>query len=91
MTGQIILPINEVTDSVEMLHEKPNKGMPVFTWISEFTLNVEKNTDTAEKNISDLEYSLKGQNQSYSAYSEISHNEELAKDNAKLEMLTVVL
>jgi len=33
MTKQIILPMNEITDSVEMLHEKPNKGMPVFTWI----------------------------------------------------------
>lgn len=25
--------MNEISDSVEMLHEKPNKGMPVFTWI----------------------------------------------------------
>ena len=33
MTKEIILPMNEITDSVEMLHEKPNKGMPVFTWI----------------------------------------------------------
>ena len=33
MTKQIILPMNEISDSVEMLHEKPNKGMPVFTWI----------------------------------------------------------
>lgn len=33
MTREIILPMNEISDSVEMLHEKPNKGMPVFTWI----------------------------------------------------------
>lgn len=33
MTKEIILPMNEITDSVEMLHEKPNKGMPIFTWI----------------------------------------------------------
>lgn len=33
MTKQIIFPMNEITDSVEMLHVKPNKGMPVFTWI----------------------------------------------------------
>ncbi len=33
MTKQIILPMNEITDSVEMLYEKPNKGMPIFTWI----------------------------------------------------------
>ena len=33
MNREIILPMNEITDSVEMLHEKPNKGMPVFTWI----------------------------------------------------------
>ena len=33
MTKEIILPMNEITDSVEMLHEKPNKGMSVFTWI----------------------------------------------------------
>ena len=33
MTKEIILPMNEITDSVEMLHENPNKGMPVFTWI----------------------------------------------------------
>ena len=33
MTKQIIIPMNEISDSVEMLHEKPNKGMSVFTWI----------------------------------------------------------
>ena len=33
MTKEIILPMNEITDSIEMLHEKPNKGMPIFTWI----------------------------------------------------------
>ena len=57
-------------------------------YISEFRLNLEQNISNAEKNISDLEYSLKSQNQSYSAYSEISHDEQLAMENAELEMLT---
>lgn len=135
MTKEIILPMNEITDSVEMLHEKPNKGMPVFTWIlvlllavaiswccigeidyfikasgvvrpgenvcrslenaklekdkyiSEFKLNIEQKITAAEKNISDLEYNLKSQNQSLSSYSEISHDEQLAAKNMKLEML----
>ncbi len=26
MTKQIIIPMNEITDSVEMLHDKPNSG-----------------------------------------------------------------
>ena len=59
-------------------------------YISEFRLNLEQSISNAEKNISDLEYSLKSQNQSYSAYSEISHDEQLAMENAKLEMLTYI-
>lgn len=57
-------------------------------YISEFKLNMEQNISAAEKNITDLEYSLKSQKQSYSAYSEISHDEQLALENAELEMLT---
>mgnify|MGYP002508840067 CR=1 FL=1 len=34
--------MNEISDSVEMLHEKPNKGMPVFTWILVLRELVEK-------------------------------------------------
>lgn len=33
VTKEIIRSINEITDSVEMLHEKPNRGMSVFTII----------------------------------------------------------
>ena len=57
-------------------------------YISEFKLNIEQKVTAAEKNISDLEYSLKGQNQSLSSYSEISHDEQLAAENMKLEMLS---
>ena len=57
-------------------------------YISEFKLNIEQNITAAEKNISDLEYSLKSQNQSLSSYSEISHDEQLAAENMKLEMLS---
>ena len=57
-------------------------------YISEFKLNIEQKVTAAEKNISDLEYSLKGQNQILSSYSEISHDEQLAAENMKLEMLS---
>lgn len=73
-----------------LCHSFENAKLDKEKYISEFTLNVEQNIDTAENNISDLEYSLRSQNQSYSAYSEISHDEELAKENAKLEMLTSI-
>lgn len=65
-----------------------NSKLEKERYISEFKLNLEQNISNAEKNISDLEYSLKSQNQSYSAYSEISHDEQLALENAELEMLT---
>lgn len=54
----------------------------------EFRLNIEQRIETAEKNISELEYSLQNQNKSYSAYSEINHDETLAKEQRRLEMLT---
>ena len=57
-------------------------------YISEFRFNLEQSISNAEKNISDLEYSLKSQNQSYSSYLEISHDETLAAENMKLEMLS---
>ena len=57
-------------------------------YISEFRLDLEQSISNAKKNISELEYSLKSYNQSYSAYSEISHDEQLAMENAELEMLT---
>ena len=57
-------------------------------YISEFKLNIEQKITAAEKNISDLEYSLKSQNKNFSAYSEISHDEQLALENLKLEMLS---
>lgn len=57
-------------------------------YISEFKLNIEQKITAAEKNISDLEYSLKSQNQSYSSYLDISHDEQLASENMKLEMLS---
>ena len=57
-------------------------------YISEFKLNIEQKIAAADKNISDLEYSLKSQNQSLSSYSEISHDEQLAAENMKLEMLS---
>ena len=57
-------------------------------YISEFKLNIEQSISNAERNISELEYSLKTQNQNYSAYSEISHDMELAINNMRLEMLT---
>ena len=57
-------------------------------YISEFKLNIEQKITAAEKNISNLEYSLKSQNQSLSSYSEIRHDEQLAAENMKLEMLS---
>lgn len=57
-------------------------------YISEFKLNIEQKITAAEKNISDLEYSLKSQNKNFSAYSEISHDEQLALESLKLEMLS---
>ena len=54
----------------------------------EFRLNIEQRIESAEKNISELEYSLQNQNKSYSAYSEINHDEALAKEQRLLEMLT---
>ena len=57
-------------------------------YISEFKLNIEQKITAAEKNISDLEYSLNSQNQSYSSYLDISHDEQLASENMKLEMLS---
>lgn len=57
-------------------------------YISEFKLNIEQKITAAEKNISDLEYSLKSQNKNFSAYSEINHDEQLALENLKLEMLS---
>lgn len=54
----------------------------------EFRLNIEQRIENAEKNISELEYSLQNQNKSYSAYSEINHDETLAKEQMQLEMLT---
>ncbi len=121
MTKEIILPMNEITDSVEMLHEKPNKEMPIFTWIlvlllvvvltwccigevdyfikasgvvrpgeSVSTISSLMTGRVETLNISTLEYSLKGQNKNFSAYSEISHDEQLAAENMKLEMLSEI-
>ncbi|MDE5859742.1 MAG: HlyD family secretion protein, partial [Oscillospiraceae bacterium] len=56
----------------------------------EFRLNIEQRIENAEKNISELEYSLQNQNKSYSAYSEINHDETLAKEQMRLEMLTSI-
>lgn len=33
MNKRLIQPINEITDSVELLYEKPNKGMSIFSWL----------------------------------------------------------
>ncbi len=33
MNKQLMQPINEITDSVEMLYEKPSKGMSMFSWL----------------------------------------------------------
>ncbi len=57
-------------------------------YISEFELNIEQKITAVEKNISDLEYSLKSQNQSYSSYLEIRHDETLAAENMKIEILS---
>lgn len=73
-------------DSFCRSHE--NAKLEKDKYISEFKLNIEQKITAAEKNISDLEYSLKGQNQSLSSYSEISHDEQLAAENMKLEMLS---
>ena len=73
-------------DSFCRSHEKAK--LEKEKYISEFKLNIEQKITAAEKNISDLEYSLKSQNQSLSSYSEISHDEELASENMKLEMLS---
>ena len=69
-------------------HSLENTTLEKDKYISEFKLNIEQKVTAAEKNISDLEYSLKGQNQSLSSYSEISHDEQLAAENMKLEMLS---
>ena len=53
-------------------------------------MNIQQNITSVEKNISDLEYNLKNQNQNYSAYSEISHDETLARENMRLEVLTSI-
>lgn len=65
-----------------------NAELEKYRYISEFKLNVEQKITAAEKNISDLEYSLKSRNKNISAYSEISHDEQLAAENMKLEMLS---
>lgn len=54
----------------------------------EFRLNIEQRIENTEKSISELDYSLENQNKSVSAYSEISHDETLAKEQMRLEMLT---
>ena len=69
-------------------HSLENTTLEKDKYISEFKLNIEQKITAAEKNISDLEYSLKSQNQSLSSYSEISHDEQLAAENMKLEMLS---
>ena len=69
-------------------HSLENTTLEKDKYISEFKLNIEQKVTAAEKNISDLEYSLKSQNQSLSSYSEISHDEQLAAENMKLEMLS---
>ncbi len=69
-------------------HSLENTTLEKDKYISEFKLNIEQKITAAEKNISDLEYSLKSQNQSLSSYSEISHDEQLALENLKLEMLS---
>ena len=69
-------------------HSLENTTLEKDKYISEFKLNIEQKITAAEKNISDLEYSLKSQNQSLSSYSEISHDEQLATENMKLEMLS---
>lgn len=73
-------------DSICRSHE--NAKLEKDKYISEFKLNIEQKITAAEKNTSDLEYSLKSQNQSLSSYSEISHDEQLAAENMKLEMLS---
>ena len=73
-------------DSFCRSHE--NAKLEKDKYISEFKLNIEQKITAADKNISDLEYSLKSQNQSLSSYSEISHDEQLAAENMKLEMLS---
>lgn len=69
-------------------HSLENTTLEKDKYISEFKLNIEQKVTATEKNISDLEYSLKSQNQSLSSYSEISHDEQLAAENMKLEMLS---
>lgn len=69
-------------------HSLENTTLEKDKYISEFKLNIEQKVTAAEKNISNLEYSLKSQNQSLSSYSEISHDEQLAAENMKLEMLS---
>lgn len=69
-------------------HSLENTTLEKDKYISEFKLNIEQKITAAEKNISDLEYSLKSQNQSYSSYLNISHDEQLAAENMKLEMLS---
>lgn len=73
-------------DSFCRSHE--NAKLEKDKYISEFKLNIEQKITATEKNISDLEYSLKSQNQSLFSYSEISHDEQLAAENMKLEMLS---
>lgn len=69
-------------------HSLENTTLEKDKYISEFKLNIEQKITAAEKNISDLEYSLKSRNQSLSSYSEIRHDEQLAAENMKLEMLS---
>ena len=73
-------------DSFCRSHE--NAKLEKDKYISEFKLNIEQEITAADKNISDLEFSLKSQNQSLSSYAEISHDEQLAAENMKLEMLS---
>ena len=73
-------------DSFCRNHE--NAKLEKDKYISEFKLNIEQKITAADKNISDLEFSLKSQNQSLSSYAEISHDEQLAAENMKLEMLS---
>ncbi len=53
----------------------------------DYILNIQKEIANTDDKISNLEYDLQSQNHSYSAYSKISHDEELALENARLEFL----
>ena len=76
------------TEYDEICRSIENIEIEAERYVSEYKLELEQNITAVKEKISELEYSLKEQNQSYSSYFEISHNEKLAVEKMRLELLS---